>query len=287
MGTEARIMLYARDSAAADGAFRAAFQRLSELDSVLSDYRANSEVSTLARVPAGADVPVSADLATVMAVALGVSRRSEGAFDVTAGALTRLWRDARRRGTIPSQRAVCSAQRAVGWRHVTLDTAQLTIRFAIDSMRLDFGGIAKGFAADEALRVLQDRGITRALVVFGGDIVVADPPPTEDGWLVSVEGADTAVTLANGAISSSGDAEQFLEVAAIRYSHVIDPRTGGALTGAGGVSVRARRGIDADALSTAASVLDSIRALALVRDAGAEMVSWRRAGAPAGGCSTR
>jgi thiamine biosynthesis lipoprotein len=174
----------------------------------------------------------------------------------------------------------------VGWRYVTLDTAARTIRFAVDSMLLDFGGIAKGFAADEALRVLRDRGITRALVVFGGDVVAGDAPPGEAGWTISVASVGSAVLVANAAIATSGDAEQFVEVDGVRYSHIIDPRTGNALTGTGQVSIRARRGIEADALSTAVSVLDSAGAITLLRDTGAEVVSWRRARGLAGGCSS-
>ena len=135
-------------------------------------------------------------------------------------------------------------------------------------MQLVAGGIAKGFAADEAAAVLASHRITRVLVAAGGDIVAGDAPPGRDGWQVAVLGLGEvplrSVTLRHQAVSTSGDAEQYFEVAGVRYSHIIDPRTGRALTGRSSVTVIARNGISSDSLATALSVMEPAAGLKLV-----------------------
>ena len=135
-------------------------------------------------------------------------------------------------------------------------------------MQLDLGGIAKGFAADGAAQVLSRHGIGRALVAAGGDIVATDAPPGQPGWTVAiagVEGADAgSVSLRHAAVSTSGDAEQFVEIGGVRYSHIIDPRTGRALTGRSSVTVVAADGMTSDSLATAVSVLGSEKGMRLV-----------------------
>jgi thiamine biosynthesis lipoprotein len=138
-------------------------------------------------------------------------------------------------------------------------------------MRLDLGGIAKGLAADEALAEIKRAGITRALVRASGDIVGGDPPPGETGWRIGIapidpDGPPTRfVRLANLAISTSGDSRQHLVVDGKRYSHIIDPRTGNGVSGRSSVSVVAPRGMQADALATAVSVLGPEKGLDLIR----------------------
>ena len=141
-------------------------------------------------------------------------------------------------------------------------------------MRLDLGGIAKGYAADEALRVLCTRGIDRALVDAGGDVVIGDPPPGRIGWRIGiapleVDGAPSRyLTLAQSAIATSGDAFQFVEIGGQRYSHIVDPRTGFGLNHRQSVTVRARDGITADSLATAVSVLGPEEGLQLIKATG-------------------
>ncbi len=128
-------------------------------------------------------------------------------------------------------------------------------------MRLDLGGIAKGFADDEAQKVLKSHGITRALVEMGGDIVVSGPPPDTNGWTIRVQNAGDEkgpadMKFANCAISSSGDTEQYVVIAGKRYSHVVDPYTGWALTSRVQATVIARDGLTSDPVSTAITLLD-------------------------------
>jgi thiamine biosynthesis lipoprotein len=259
MGTEARMVFHAPDSTSVLAAAEAAFDRIAEIDRRLSDYRVDSEVANVAAASAGEAVRVSDDFVFVLSRALAAAASTDGAFDPTAGAVVGLWREARRTNTLPTDEARRDALERTGWRNVALDTAARTVRPARTGIRLDFGGIAKGYAADEAIAVLARHGITRALIEFGGEIVAAQPPPDQPGWRVRVDNGmpgDTAV-LASGAISASGDAEQFVVIDGIRYSHVVDPRTGIGLTHGRSATVRAPAGWLADLLATAATVVDS------------------------------
>lgn len=267
MGTTARLVVYASNRAQADTGARAAFARIAEIEARLSDYREDSELSALGRAAGGPAMVVSRDLFQVLARAQDLARRSEGAFDVTAGALSRLWRTARRTGTLPDPAEIVAALGLVGHPHLELLPAARRARLDRPGMRLDLGGIAKGYAADEALAILRNKRLPSSLVVLGGEVVAGAPPPGLSGWTVAVRTPGPVhepLLVAEGAVSTSGDEEQALEVDGMRYSHVYDPRTGQALTGRRSVTIVAREGMDADALATAVSVLGPAKGLALV-----------------------
>ena len=271
MGTLARIVIYARNLDAAAAATRSAFQRIRELDGILSDYQAESELNRLSHQAGGPPVKIGPDLFRVLWVAQNLAVRSDGSFDVTVGPVIRLWRRARRQQALPDADRIAAALDVTGFRWLTLDTKQQTAQLAKTGMLLDVGGIAKGFAADEALKTLKQAGIEQALVALGGDIAVSNPPPGRKGWSIEIASLNLAgapkpspLLLHNAAVSTSGDAEQFVEIGGIRYSHIIDPRTGKALTGRRSVTVVAAHGIDSDALATAVSVLDPAEGLKLI-----------------------
>lgn len=267
MGVQARLILYAPDEPSAQQAARAAFDRLAALEDVMSDYRPTSELMRLGTHAPGTPVPVSDDLFAVLARAQELARLSDGAFDVTVGPLVKLWREARRSKQLPPEAERHAALERVGWQHLTLDSAAQTVTFERPGMQLDLGGIAKGYAIDEALSVLGRHGIERALVELGGDVVVGAPPPGEAGWSLQVAYADAAhrrVSLAHAAVSSSGDTEQFVEIGGHRYSHIVDPRTGLGLTTRIAATVVAPDATTSDGLATLLTVLGPERGLPLV-----------------------
>ena len=273
MGTTFRVVLYAADRETAEKAKAAAFARVAELDGIMSDYKKDSELMRLCRAFAkevGEPVPVGADLFFVLSKAEELSKASDGAFDVTVGPVVQLWRLARRTQQLPDPKELAEALAKVGYRKVRLDPVKRTVRLLTPGMQLDLGGIAKGYAADEALKVLREKfGITRALVAAAGDITCGDPPPGKDGWAVDIAPIATgqkprALRLANAAVSTSGDLEQFVEIGGVRYSHIVDPRTGLGVTGRRSVSVIAKRGITADSMTKAVMLLPPEKGLALV-----------------------
>ena len=277
MGTSFRLLFFASDRAAADSAADASFARIAELERELSDWSESSELSrTVAAATAAPGRLVATGPARFFLLAAGqeIARQSDGAFDVTVGPLVKLWRRARRQGELPKADALAAALAATGFGKLTLDPS--TSSFALHSagMALDLGGIAKGYAADQVLRLLEARGIPSALVAAGGDVGTSGPPPGETGWTVALaelapDPADPvtprfSVELAHASISTSGDESRYTEIGGVRYSHIVDPRTGIGLTERRLVSVIARDGTTADALATAVSVLGRERGLALV-----------------------
>lgn len=265
MGTLFQITLYAPDAGCAETAAEAAFKRIARLEDVMSDYMADSELMRLASQPPETPVPVSEDLFRVLQRAKEVSEATRGAFDVTAGPLTRLWRFSRKRNALPSDTALAAASDALGWRHVHLDATRQTVTLMRPNMRLDLGGIGKGFAADEALAVLREHGLPRALIAASGDVRAGDPPPGTEGWQVEIAGlAGRRVSLVHAAISTSGDTEQFVEMDGVRYSHIVSPFTGLGLTNRIQATVIAPDAATSDALATACCVVGPDAALAIL-----------------------
>ena len=274
MGLPFRIVLYAPDAATANAAAEAAFARISQLNDSLSDYDADSELSRLSRTAGeGRAVPVSKDLWTVLERSQALARRTDGAFDVTVGPVVNLWRKARRDKQLPRPERLDEALAAVGWRKLELDSRARTATLLVPDMRLDLGAIAKGYAVDEALKVLCARGVTRAMVAGGGDLAVSDAPPDRPGWRIEVAPLDVTnapparfVILRNRALATSGDIFQHVEINGVRYSHIVDPRTGMGLTDHSLVTVIARDCTTADSLATAVSVLGPAKGLKLVQE---------------------
>lgn len=272
MAVPFRIILYAKDSAAATGQAEAAFARIHTLNAILSDYDEHSELNRLCRAAGqGKPVRVSDDLWKVLVRAQEVSAVSQGAFDVTVGPVVHLWRRARRRKELPSDEQIAAARALVGYRLVRLDPRRQTVELLKSGMQLDLGGIAKGYAVDEALAVLRKGGTPRALVDSGGDLGLGDPPPDRPAWRIGLTPLDGAkpvayLLLANTAVSTSGDNVQYVEIGGRRYSHVVDPRTGRALTDHCRVTVVAPNGMTADAISKAVGVLGPAKGLPLIDD---------------------
>ncbi len=261
MGTEFRILLYAADSLFARQAAQRAFERIEELDEVFSDYREDSELSKLnSRAGEGQWIHVSQDFFYLTRQALEISKKSGGAFDISMGGLTRLWRKAFRQGRFPDLEEIQFLKKSAGYRNVELDKRSRSIRFRKSGARLDFGGIAKGYAADEALSELRKAGINIALVDGGGDIAAGEAPPGREGWLVeypilenSGQGKSVAI-IKNKGLATSGDAYRYLEWEGKRYSHILDPHGGMGLTNRCIASVFAPNCTLADAWATAGCI---------------------------------
>ncbi len=271
MGTRFKVLVYSADKESANRAAKAAFARIAALDGIMSDYRPASELMQLCQKAGGDPVPVSPELFTVLARSQDLARASDGAFDVTIGPVVKLWRRARKSIQLPDPEELAAARKLVGHDKIRLDAARRTVQLTTRGMKLDLGGIAKGYAADEALKVLADHGLKCALVAAGGDIAVGEAPPNSKGWKIGIaplldpeSQPKHALLLSKAAVSTSGDAEQYVEIEGKRYSHIVDPRTGVGVLGQFSVTVIARHGITTDCLATAVSVLGPEKGLALI-----------------------
>lgn len=272
MGVRVTVTCYASDEQVAEKASSAAFARFAELEQVMSDYRPSSELMRLSGQAGKGAVPISPDLYKVLARSQEVATLSGGAFDVTCGPFVQLWRGARRIGAIPESARLDEARSIVGYRKLQLDKATRTASLDMPGMRLDLGGIAKGYACDEALKAIAKNGVTNALIEAGGDIVASGSPPRTEGWRIAIKGQSEPYSIDRAAISTSGDSEQFIEIAGKRYSHIVDPRTGLGLTNGIQATVIAPDGITSDSLATAACVLGEKASRPLLERYGARAI---------------
>ncbi len=275
LGMEVRLVLHA-DQATADAAARAAYRRIADLEQRLSDWRPTSEVRQLTD-RAGVWRPVSAELFEVLTRAVAMSRASGGAFDPTIGPLVELWREARRSGVAPPDSAVRRARRATGWQCIRLDAVHRRVRIGRSGMRIDLGGIAKGWILGEARTTLRAHGVTAVLLEAGGDLLLGAAPPGRAGWDVAVPTAhgDSMLVLHDVAVSTSGPSAQRVTIDGIAYSHVMDPRSGRPLTTPFETTVLHVDPATADALATTITVLGATDGAALARRLGGTVVVRR------------
>ncbi len=271
MGTMFTMTLYAPDEATALRAAKAAFKKVIELNEVMTDYDPDSELMQLCRKPVGVPIKVSPDLFEALKISEQAAIWSDGDFDVTIGPIIRLWRQARRQHQLPSAEAIAQAKQSVGYRYLKLDAGHETVTLMTTNMVLDLGGVGKGFAADKALTILRQHGVSRAMVAASGDIAIGDPPPGREGWVLGIGSIDAtnsaltaAVVLRNAGISTSGDTEQFVVIDGVRYSHIVDPKTGVGMTNRIGATIIAPRATTTDQLDTTVSLMGVKRGLALV-----------------------
>ncbi len=271
MGTLFTITLCATNALIAEQAADAAFKRIAALEDTLSDYQADSELNLLCEKPVGKPVNVSEDLFDVLRLSREISKLSDGTFDVTMGPYVRLWRFARKRKVLPGAAELQSARAAVGYRKLKLDERAHTVTLLAPGMRLDVGGVAKGYSADEAMKVLNRYGISSALVAASGDIAVGEAPPGQPGWRVGITGVgantnrvEHTLILQHAGISTSGDSEQFIEIDGKRYSHILDPKTGLGLTNRIQATVVAPDASHSDPLATAVCILGVTKGMRMI-----------------------
>ena len=281
MGAPFTIIFYSNDSIQAAGIAKRCFALVDSFNFIFSDYIDSSELSKLSKSAGVNSLPVS--LSPAMYDILIQSKKafelSEGAFDITMGPLSKLWRKARRQHQFPADSTVKRIRNLIGFDKLVFDTLQKTIRLTQEGMQLDLGGIAQGYVAQKVINFLHSQGVNNALVNASGDIVVSGAPINKDGWVVGVnipektaELLNQKLLLKNRAITTSGDAYQYIEKDGIRYSHIINPASGYGVTFQRNVTVIAADGTTADWLATACSILSLKKAKKLASFLEAEVL---------------
>ncbi len=267
MGTAIRVELWHEQAAPAEAAIDAVMAQMHHVDRTMSPHKPDSELSRINRDAARQAVPVSAEMFGLLQRALGFSRLSEGAFDITFASAGHLY-DYRER-TRPGEQALAAARAAIGYEGLLLDVPSQTVRFARSGMRIDLGGFAKGHAVDRGAAILRSRAVRHAIVTAGGDShIVGDRrgrpwtigvrDPRRPGELAAV------LPLVDVAMSTSGDYERFFEEDGVRYHHVLDPRTGASACGVQSVTILAADGLTSEALSKSVFVMGVEKGLRLV-----------------------
>jgi FAD:protein FMN transferase len=276
MGSPFIITVYADDSAKLLEIIDLAYRRVDTLNQIFSDYLATSEINTLCNnQKPQVWQPISPDLFHILQLSKAAYDASGGAYDVTIAPVVRLWRKARKEKALPNETELKLALSKVGFKHLELDKSP-KIRFYTEGVSLDFGGIVKGFAAQEVVNLLTINGFPICFADAGGDLAMGASPVSEggktNGWRVgiSVPNEENQIIpqflhLQNQAVATSGDLYQSVEINRKTYSHIVNPKTGLGLTHRRNVTVIAPDGAQADWLATACSVLSIKKAMKLVR----------------------
>lgn len=257
LGTIVRIVFYSNDQEQAHYLAKQCFDRLKQLNAMLSDYLPDSEVSKLSKLPQGKPHKISKELFNIIDFAKTISEKTQGAFDITIGKHSKRWRN---KDLKPDQ----SSDTPADYRDLVLDRQNKTITLNKPLM-IDLGAIGKGYIADELMLILKQANITQAAVIIGGETVLADAPPEKDGWHIGIEDPEHnvigKVVLSNTCVSTSGDSYQFFEIDGKRQAHVIDPKTKQGKTNRLNVTTIAPSAMQADAWATALRVLPIEKAI--------------------------
>ena len=267
MGTEISVELQAPTREAAETAIAAVMAEMHRIDATMSPHKADSELSLVNTGAAAGPVPVSPGLFGLLSRAMAFSKLSGGAFDITFASAGHLYDY--RAGVAPDPSALADALPLVDWRHLHLDHATHSVRFARPGVRIDLGGFAKGHAVDNAVGILRRLGIANAMVAAGGDSHVMGSRGGRP-WTVAIrdprrEGAVVAVLpLEDVSISTSGDYERFFERDGVRCHHLLDPRTGRSPAGVRSVTIIADDGLTTEAFSKTVFVLGVAEGLRFV-----------------------
>ena len=277
MGTFSRVVVLAKSEKAARACIEAAFDVQARIESLMSYHREDSELNKINRY--GAEKPVAVNPMTfeVLRQSVHFSQISDGAFDVTVGPLVDLWRAAGEANEPPSEQALAEARRKVGFEKLILDENAMTVRFAEEGMRIDLGGIGKGYAVDKAVEAMKKRGALGGMVDLGGNIrCFGQAPRGQEKWRIGLQDPNVApddvgpskyllvLELADTSVATSGDYRRFAVVQGEKESHILDTRTGKGARKLVSDTIIAPDATTADALSTAVNVLGPEAGLALV-----------------------
>jgi thiamine biosynthesis lipoprotein len=276
MGTFSRVVVVAETQQAAAHCAEAAFEVQQRIEALMSYHREDSELSTVNRD--AAERPVTVDPLTfeVLRRSVHFSEVSDGAFDVTVGPLVDLWKAAGEANVPPTEQALSEAREEVGYRKLILDETNGTVRFAVEGMRVDLGGIAKGYAVDKSVEAMKQRGALGGLVDLGGNIrCFGRPPRGQQDWRIGLQDPNVSpgdlnakpllvLAITDQSVATSGSYRRFATVGGARQSHIIDASTGRSAARLASDTIIAADATAADALSTAVNVLGPDAGLALI-----------------------
>jgi thiamine biosynthesis lipoprotein len=275
MGTFARVTVLAPDSRTGAKCIEAALAEIRKVDELMSDYKEDSEISRVNKGAFARPVEVGESTFEVIRRSIEFSRLTDGAFDITVGPLVQLFRKAKDKGIAPTPEQIADAKARVGYEKLILNDADHTVRFTVEGMSLDVGGIGKGYAVDKAIEAVQKLGAPGAMVDLGGHVrCFGTPPKGREKWIIGLQdpniddfggsGILLKLQVSDTAVITSGDYQQFAIINGKKQSHIIDRRTGKGAEGLSSVTIIAPNATDGDALATAVSVMGPEKGLGLI-----------------------
>ena len=262
MGSAFNLIIVSADSNKANHLARKSYELVDSLNHIFSNYDSSSELSKINASAGLLPYKMSRAMLDLVQKSQYAYIQSKGAYDISIGPLSSLWRNARKAKLFPEASTVLATKKLVGFAQVKINKRLGTIFLPNANMQLDFGGIAKGYIAQWVINFLKANGIQQALVDAGGDIVMSGAPLNQQGWLIGVNHPETTdqllnkkLQLSNCSVATSGDVYQFIEYKGVKYSHIINPLTGYGVTNLRNVTIVAKTGATADWLATACSIL--------------------------------
>lgn len=264
MGTRIVVELWSDDEAGGRAAIDAVLVEMRRIDEAMSTYKPTSELSLVNAQAAKRPVKISQELFDLLRTSVEYSKITKGAFDITYASVGYMY-DFRER-VRPDEAQIEGALAGINYRHLILDPAARTVKFAREGVRVDLGGIGKGHAVDRGIAVLQARGIEHALLTAGGDSrIIGDR--FGNPWVVGIRHPDrkdeviARIPLEDAAISTSGDYERYFDENGVRYHHIIDPKTGHSASKVRSATIIGPTATRTDGLSKTAFVLGPERAI--------------------------
>jgi FAD:protein FMN transferase len=264
MGTAIRVELWHEVPAQGEAALDAVMAEMHRIDRAMSPFKPESELSRINREAAKTPVPISEEMFGLIARSVEFSKLSKGAFDITFASVGYMFDY--RNGIKPAAEKIAAALPDIDYRHIRLDRRRRTIRFARDGVRIDLGGIAKGYAVDNCVALLKARGVKEALVMAGGDSRVLGDKRGRP-WMIGIrdprnrESMVAMIPLVDAAISTSGDYERYFEADGTRYHHILDPTTGRSATGARSVTILGPDAITTEGMSKSVFIMGPERGI--------------------------
>lgn len=261
MGSRFDITVVAKDSTAANSDIDMAVAEITRIEKRISSWDPNSETSLVNANAGIKPVKVSQELFDLIKRAIGISKLTDGAFDITYASMDKIWKFDGSMTRMPAEEDIKSSVSKVGYQNIILNEAEHTVFLKLPGMKIGFGAIGKGYAADRAKDLLQSKGVIAGIINASGDMNTWGKQVNGEDWKVAITNpmdknkAFALLPLKNEAVVTSGDYEKFVEFNGTRYAHIIDPRTGYPATGIISVTVFAPKAELADALATSVFVM--------------------------------
>lgn len=271
MGSKFDITISAVDSLQAERYIDEVITEITRIENLISDWKFDSQVSEINRMAGKQAVKVDQELFDLTQRALFFSQITDGAFDISSAAMDKIWKFDGSMKQLPSKEELTKAIEKVGYQNIILNPADTTVFLKKEGMKIGFGATGKGYAADKGRNLMQQMGVKAGIVNGSGDMAVWSDDIPQKKWRIGINNPfknndiTEVVTLCNAAITTSGDYEKFAEIASVRYSHIMNPKTGMPATGLTSVTVIGPSAETANGFSTSLMVLGRKEGLRLLK----------------------
>ena len=261
MGSRFDITVVANDSLQANKHIDTAVAEISRIEKLISSWDDNSQTSEINRNAGAKPLKVDKELFNLIERAIGISKLTDGAFDISYASMDRIWQFDGSMTVMPSEKEIKSSVEKVGYQNIVLDKKNGTVFLKLEGMKIGFGAIGKGYAADMAKTLLISKGVPSGIINASGDMNTWGKQPNNEDWKVAITNpmnknkVFALLPITNGAVVTSGNYEKYVNFNGKRYTHIIDPRTGYPSTGIISVTVFAPKAELADALATSVFVM--------------------------------